>query len=413
MDPDSQLLTTFNTPWGRFCFLKMPFGLNQFKYFFQFWMDTYFGDLNEDTQVIADDVKMHGLDEATHHKHLIQVLNQCRKIGLKLNAEKCIFKSESIPFFGHIISREGIKPDPKKMDVIKTMTTPMSKLELQIFLGLCNYLAVYVPSLSSVLKPLRELTKKNINFQWDSQYSTLCQKAKDHILENWQTLCYYDPDLPVSLKTDTSQSGLGAVLLQEGRPISFMSKALTDTQSRYSNIEREILGVVTGVEHFHQYLFGRQFTLYTDHKPIENLVLKPLVNTSSRVQRLMLCLSQYNMNVQYKAGKYLLLSDCLSRLSNPTTQEEDESLNLHVTSIESEDSNSFLSLAIVHEALMEDPVSVLLGDLILNGRPDSCKELDQELKPYWIHCFNLSITDGIILLGEDCIVVPVELHENF
>ena len=116
--------------------------------------------------------------------------------------------------------------------------------------------------------------------------------------------------------------------------------------------------------------------MYTDHKPIENLVLKPLVDTSPRVKRLMLCLSQYNMNVQYKAGKHLLLSDCLSRLSNPATQEEDESLNLHVMSIESEENDFFLSLASVHEALMEDPVSVLL-DLIVNGWPDSCKELDQ------------------------------------
>ena len=90
MDPESQILTTFNTPWGRFCFLKMPFGLNQSQYFFQFWMDIYFGDLNEDTHVIADDVKIHGQDGATHDKHLTQVLNQCRKVGLKLNAEKCI-----------------------------------------------------------------------------------------------------------------------------------------------------------------------------------------------------------------------------------------------------------------------------------------------------------------------------------
>ena len=167
MDPDSQLLTMFNTPWGRFCFLKMPFGLNQSQYFFQFWMDAYFGDLNEGTQVIADDVKIHGSDEATHDKCLIQVLNQCRKVGLKLNAEKCIFKAESIPFFGHIISRDGIKPDPKKMDAIRTMMMPMSKLELQGFLGLCNYLAIYMPSLSAVLQPLCELTKKDTNFQWN------------------------------------------------------------------------------------------------------------------------------------------------------------------------------------------------------------------------------------------------------
>ena len=191
-------------------------------------------------------------------------------------------------------------------------------------------------------------------------------------------MLYYDPNLPVSLETDASQSGLGGtVLLQNGRPISFMSKALTDMQSRYSNIECEILGVVTGVEHFHQYLFGGQFMLYTDHKPIESLVLKPLVDTSPRVQRLMLRLSQYHMNVEYKAGKFLLLSDCLSRLSNPDMQEEDKSLNLHIMSIESEDDD--LSLTKVREALVDDPVSVLLGDLILNGWPDSCKDLDDKL----------------------------------
>ena len=119
------------------------------------------------------------------------------------------------------------------------------------------------------------------------------------------------------------------------------------------------------------------------------------------------------MNVEYKAGKHLLLSDCLSQLSNPATQEEDESSNLHVMPIESEDNDSLVNLAQVREAQMEEPVSVLFGNLILNGWPDSYKELDQELKPYWIHCFNLSILDGIILLGEDRIVVPVALCENF
>ena len=121
---------------------------------------------------------------------------------------------------------------------------------------------------------------------------------------------------------------------------------LKQTQSRYGNIECELLGVVTSVEYFHQYLFGHQFVLYTDHKPIESLVLKPLVDTSPSVQRLMLHFLQYNMKVEYKAGKYLLLSDCLSRLSDPAMQEEDESLNLHVASIESEENDSFLSLQV-------------------------------------------------------------------
>ena len=123
------------------------------------------------------------------------------KVGLKLNADKSVFKATSIPFFGHVISDQGIKPDPRKIEAIKDMATPTSKLELQCFLGLCNYLAIYVPRFS-VLQPLHELTK-NTSFQWDSQYDSLYQHAKNHILENWQTLCYYDPDLPVSIETDT------------------------------------------------------------------------------------------------------------------------------------------------------------------------------------------------------------------
>ena len=190
-------------------------------------------------------------------------------------------------------------------------------------------------------------------FIWNSQYDKIYQQAKNYILDNVITLCYYDPNLPLSLETDASQSGI-AVLLQEGRPIAFMSRALAETQSRYSNIEREILGIVTGIEYFHQYLFGRKFILYTDHKPMENLVLKPLIDTSPRIQRLMLRLTQYHMDVVYKSGKSMLVSDCLSRMANPTTNKEDESLNLQIMSIEQE---QCITLSEVKKALTEDPVN--------------------------------------------------------
>ena len=199
-----------------------------------------------------------------------------------------MFKSMSIPFFRHVTSDEGVKPDPAKLDAIRNMPSPTLKHKILSFLGLCNYLSTYVPNLSSILQPLHELTKKNAAFTWEDQYEKLYKRSKNHILEEANTLCYYDPDLPLSLEMDASQSGLEAVLLQGGRPISFMSRPLTEMQSRYSNIGCEILGIVTGVEHFHQYLFGINFMLFTDHKPIENLVLKPLVETLPRIQQLLL-----------------------------------------------------------------------------------------------------------------------------
>ena len=143
---------------------------------------------------------------------------------------------------------------------------------------------------------------------------------------------------------------------------------------------------------------------------MENLVLKPLVDTSPRIQRLMLRLTQYHMDVVYKSGKSMLVSDCLSRMANPTTCKEDESLNLQIMSIEQE---QCITLSEVKKALTEDPVSILLGDLIVNGWPNTCKELENKLKPYWIHRFNLSLVDGIILLGKDRIVVPITLREKF
>ena len=107
-----------------------------------FWMDAYFGDLNEGTHVIADDVKIHSDSKSTHDLHLLEVLNQCRKIGLKLNADKCIFKATSIPFFGHVISSEGVQPHPAKLDAIKNMPTPTSKHDFE-FPGFM-YLSVHI-----------------------------------------------------------------------------------------------------------------------------------------------------------------------------------------------------------------------------------------------------------------------------
>ena len=145
----------------------MPFGLNQAQYFFQFYMDHHFQDINPTTNVIADDIMIHGETDDQHNRHLLQVLNKCREIGLKLNPDKCTFGESEVKFYGNIISKEGIKPDPAKVDVILKMPTPQNKTELASFLGMCNYLSPYIPRLSDVTGTLRQLNKKTVEFMWD------------------------------------------------------------------------------------------------------------------------------------------------------------------------------------------------------------------------------------------------------
>ena len=266
MSQELQLLTTFNTPWGRFCFVKMPFGLNQAQYFFQYYMDINFRDINPTTNIIADDVMIHGNTDEEHDCHLIQVLNKCCEMGLKLNPDKCEFGKSEVTFYGNVVSDQGFKPDPHKVDAIVRMPAPSNKTELSSFLGMVNYLAPYIPKLSDCTAVLRQLNKKNTDFTWNTTYEKAFRNAKLHVA-NAVTLQFFDPDKDIVIECDASGVSIGGTLLQDGHPITFISQALTSTQQHYSNIEHELLAVVVIVEHLHHYIFGRKFTVHTDHSP--------------------------------------------------------------------------------------------------------------------------------------------------
>ena len=193
MSQESQLLTTFNSPWGRYCFIKMPFGLNQAQYFFQYYMDINFHDINPTTNIIADDIMIHGNTDEEHDRHLIQVLNKCRAIGLKLNPDKCEFGKSEVTFYGNVVSNQGFKLDPCKVDAIIRMPTPSNKTELLSFLGMVNYLAPYIPKLSDCTATLRQLNKKNTDFVWNSVYEKAFRNAKLHVA-NAVTSKFFDPD---------------------------------------------------------------------------------------------------------------------------------------------------------------------------------------------------------------------------
>ena len=178
----------------------MPFGLNQAQYFFQFYMDAHFQDINSTTNVITDDVMIHGESDVQHDMHLLQVLNKCREIGLKLNPVKCQFGE--VQFYGNIISSDGVKPDPTKVDIILKMPSPKSKLEL----------ASYIPRLPDITTTLRQLNKKSVEFVWNPTYQKAFRQEKLHVV-NAVTLQYFDPGQPIVLECDTSGNGVGGTLL--------------------------------------------------------------------------------------------------------------------------------------------------------------------------------------------------------
>ena len=283
----SQLLTTFDTPWGCYCFLKLQFGLWESQYFFQFCMDfNNFKAINKGTHIITDDMLIVGSDSSStgsHDYHLIQVLNKCCEIGLKLNPDKCIMKSMQVLFFRHLVTSDRLKPDLRKINAIANMPAPQNKTQLQSFVGLCNYLTCYIPHLTDVLSPLRALIVKSIEFEWGQLHNEAFKKAGQAIV-NSCTLQYFNSDDPITIQVDTSTIGVSAALMQQGEVISYHSRALTPTQQHYSNIERECYGFMNRVEHFHHYVFGHEFTVQTDHQPLVQLMTKPLCEISPRLQ---------------------------------------------------------------------------------------------------------------------------------
>ena len=167
------------------------------------------------------------------------------------------------------------------------MKPPDNAKDLQSFLGLVNYLTRYSSQLATLTAPLRELTKKEIAFVWGPEHDIAFQAVKQEI-SSMSVLRYFDPKADTTIQTDASQKGLGAALLQHGQPICYASRALTDTEQNYSNIERETLGVVWGLEKFHYFIYGKHCTLHTDHKPLESIFKKKLAHCPPRLQRLLI-----------------------------------------------------------------------------------------------------------------------------
>ena len=227
------------------------------------------------------------------------------------NPQKTNVKAQSINFFGCLYNANSVHRDPSKVDAVHTLPAPTNITELQEFLGLGTYLSPFIPGLSTLTAPLQELIKKDTDFIWNHTYDATFEQVKEAVISD-TTLRYFDPSLLVTIQVDASQVGLGAALLQNGKPVAFASEALTKTECQYANIEREMLAAVFGVERFHTYVYGWSFTIKSDHKPLESISRKNLEDTPAWLQYMILCLQGYDFTICYCPGKEMVIPDTLS-----------------------------------------------------------------------------------------------------
>lgn len=316
LDKESADLCTFNTPFGRYQYLRLPFGLNCASEIFHAKMKQLLEGL-EGVESFIDDIICWGQTKTEHDERLKALFNRAREINLKFNKEKCKIGVEEVIYLGHCFNQNGMSPDPEKIKAIKDMSEPNDRKSLERFLGAVNYLSKFIPNYSENIYVLTRLLRKDISWSWEQGHRCAFEKLKD-LLCNAPVLALYDVSGPVIISVDASSVALGAVLLQEGRPIEYASRTLTETQVRYAQIEKEMLAIVFACEKFHQYIYGKQRVLIeSDHKPLESIFKKSLDSIPARLQRMILKLQGYDLYVTYKPGKLMFLPDTLSRAPLP------------------------------------------------------------------------------------------------
>ena len=426
LTPESQQKLALSTHRGVLLQRRLPFGIKSAPGYFQSIMEQLTSDL-KGVAVYLDDILISGDNAEDHLNNLRALLTRLQEKGLRCRLEKCVFAQPVVEYLGHLLSNKGIAKGPK-VDAVKQMPRPQDVSTLKSFLGSVQFYGKFLPNLSTITEPLFKLTKRDTPWRWGADEEAAFTTLKMMLCKD-TVLAHFDPKQEIGISCDASDVGVGVVLFHRypdgsERPIANASKTLSDTQRRYSQIQKEALSIIFALHKFHQFLYGRKFILVTDHKPLTSLFgpskATPML-AANRLARWALLLNQYDYKIEYRNTKEHGNADALSRLPmGPDTifdgEESDNDIDTIciVKTISMQISNSVNSALLAKET-QKDPVLSTVMRYTREGWPPKLPD-EKSVQAYSVDDFrkiqtSLSTVHGCLLHGNR-VVVPAKLHSQ-
>lgn len=410
VDEESSKLMAINTHRGLYTFNRLCPGVKPAAGIFQQMMDKIFNGM-ENVVTYFDDIMVATSDWPTHMEVLREVFMRLRKFNVRARWEKCHLFQERLRFLGIIIDREGLRPDKSKIEAIVNMPPPSNLAEARSLMGAIGFYLKFIKSMSSLRHPIDKLFRKDAEFEWTKE----CQSAFDRfkeILSSDLMLVHYNPNVDICVAADASQNGIGAVAYHaypDGSMKAFyhVSRRLTETEQRYSQIEKEALAIVFGVTKFRKYIWGRKFKLFTDHRPLL-AIFNPNSgiprHTANRLQRWAEHLLSYDFEINFTRTEDFGHADILSRLIADRPMEEcvvaavqqEEELNDQFSS--SCDARFPVTFRQIGIATKADRDLAELRKFMENGWPPSPKAILSGEVKFFFNC-----KDALSLIN-DCII---------